>query len=44
MGVNPMRGGRVDEVEDGAARRAADALDEHLATNPQTPLRVVTGA
>ena len=43
MGVNPMRGGRLDEVEAAAASRAAEALDEHLAVNPQAPWRVVTG-
>ena len=44
MGVNPMRGGRVDEVEDAAAERAARVLAAHLEADPETPFRRVTGA
>jgi NTE family protein len=43
MGANPMRDGRVDEVEAGAAERAAQVLAEHGKRAAQTPFRRVPG-
>jgi NTE family protein len=43
MGANPMRGGRVDEVEAGAAQRAAQVLDEYVTRDAQPPFRRVPG-
>jgi NTE family protein len=44
MGVNPMRGGRVDEVEDAAAERAGQVFAEHLRAGPRAAFGLVTGA
>jgi hypothetical protein len=43
MGANPMRGGRVDEVEAGAAERTALVLADYLKGDAPAPFERVPG-